>query len=94
MLNNLRLGGVDMTEHNPDHDPAVFDELTTIRAKSMMKNMNDSDDEDLQMDENLEAFLKQAEKKSTQKKASQPNDYFPTEEEENEIFDRLLSVAK
>ena len=93
MLNNLRLGGVEMAEHNPDYDPAVLDEISTNKVMHMMKNMNDSEDEDLQIDDNLEAFLNQAEKKSTQKKDSQPN-YYPTEEEENEIFDRLLSVAK
>lgn len=82
-----------MAEHNPDYDPAVLDEISTNKAMHMMKNMNDSDDEDLQIDDNLEAFLNQAEKKSTQKKDSQSN-YYPTEEEENEIFDRLLSVAK
>ena len=83
-----------MSEHNPDYDPAVIDEISTNRVMHMMKNMNDSDDEDLQIDDNLEAFLNQAEKKSTQKKTTESSNYYPTEEEENEIFDRLLSVAK
>ena len=92
MLNNLRLGGLNEDQVNPNYDPAIQDEISTNRVMSMMRNMNDSD-EDVEMNDDLANFLKQAEEKSTQKKIPQSNDHYPTEEEENEIFNRLLNVA-
>ena len=92
MLTNIRLGDdIDPTAQNPNYDPAVADEMITNRVMKMMKNI----DTDSEIDDDVESFLKAAEKKSTQKSITQSNvnsDEFPNEEEENEIFNRLLNV--
>jgi TIMELESS-interacting protein len=97
MLNNLRLGeGIEIpSELNPDFavDLAMQDEIQTNRVMNMMANMrqqsDNDDDDDLMMDDDLESFLNQAEKKSQTQNAKTIQNGFPTEEEENEILNRL-----
>ena len=93
MLNNIRLGDINTNEAHPAFDMALEDEINTNRAMAMMRNLNDSND-DVDLSTDLENFLKHAEQKSIQKKTLQSNDYYPNEEEENEIFYKLLSTCK